>query len=335
MTKLLKALVGLVILVVLVLGGSLIFQAVYPFPSHIAYGVAFSPKYAQYLGEDWKNIYIRILSELKVKNLRLPSYWDVLEPQSGSYDFSDTDFMLGQAKKADAKVILALGERQFRYPECYIPDWAGSLSPKDRHQKLLEFVRRVVERYKSEQTITAWEVENEPLLSSFGAGCDKPDRDFLKVEVGLVRSLDNRPIILTDSGELGFWVTSMKLSDIFGTTVYRKVYNQYLGFLNYPYLPYMYNLKSFLIRSLFAPNNQKTILVEMQAEPWFTDQRTAFADVKDQTRWFSLTDFKNNVKFAKGTGFDTIYLWGVEWWYLMAGRGDGSYLDLARTLFSK
>lgn len=333
MDKLLKVLLGLVILAVLVLLGNLIFQKVYPFPQHVQYGVAFSQKYAQYLGQDWQQTYTRMLTQLKVSSLRLPTYWDSLEPRSGNYDFSDTDFMLDQAKKSGAKVILTLGERQFRYPECYIPAWARSLSVKDRHQKLLAFIRQVVERYKSADTMVAWEVENEPLLASFGTGCDAPDRDFLKVEVALVRSLDKRPVILTDSGELGFWVTSMKLSDIFGTTVYRKVYNQYFGFFNYPYLPYMYNLKSFLVRNLFARNNQKTILVEMQAEPWFTDQRSAFSDIKQQARWFSIQDFKNNVNFAKGTGFDTVYLWGVEWWYFMADNGDSSYLNYAKTLF--
>ncbi len=333
MTKLLKVALGLAAFLVVVFLGDIFFKNLYPFPQNVKVGVAFSQKYAKYLNEDWKKIYTRMLDDLKIKNLRLPTYWDSTEPFDGKYNFTDTDFMIDEARKRGAKIMLTLGERQFRYPECYIRGWARKLSLEQRRQKLLESITALVERYKTNDTISSWEVENEPLLASFGSGCDTTDRDFLKKEVELVRSLDKRPIVMTDSGELGLWVTSMRLSDIFGTTVYRKVYDKSIGFFNYPYLPYMYNLKSFLVRSIFARNNQKTILVELQAEPWFTDQRTASSDTKDQANWFSLKDFQDNMNFGRETGFDEVYLWGVEWWYFMADKGDNSYLNYAKTLF--
>lgn len=295
------------------------------------FGVTFSPRYARYLKLDWQKTYIRILDDLKVKNLRLPTYWDVLEKDKDKYDFTETDFMVDQASKRGAKVILVVGVRQPRWPECHIPSWVKSLSPEERKQKILEFIQKVVERYKNRPEIWAWQVENEPLLGSFGEGCDRPDRDFLKQEVDLVKSLSKRLIIMTDSGELGFWATSMQLSDVFGTTVYRRVNDRFLGYITYPVLPVFYSIKSNLIRSIFGSFNQKTIIIELQAEPWLAGGN--FVEPEQQARLFTTKNFKNYVNFAQKTGFDEIYLWGVEWWYAVAEKGYPEYLEYARTLF--
>ncbi|MDP3758375.1 MAG: beta-galactosidase, partial [Candidatus Daviesbacteria bacterium] len=214
---------------------------------------------------------------------------------------------------------------------CHIPSWAKNLTVSERKQKVLQFVQKVAERYQSHSAVWAWQIENEPLLGSFGEGCDAPDKNFLKEEVKLVRSLSNKTIIMTDSGELGFWVTSMQLSDIFGTTLYRYVYTKLLGYVTYPLMPYFYNVKSGLIRNLFAPKNQKTIIVELQAEPWLANGKFVSADL--QEKLFTLEDFKNYVNFSRKTGFDEAYLWGVEWWYFMAANGHPEYLNYAKTLF--
>lgn len=322
------------ILVVSVFVGDLLFKKLYTSPKHFQFGVSFSPKYATYLKLDWRQIYIRILDELKVKHIRLPTYWDLIEKEDKKYDFSDIDFMLHEAQKADVKVILTLGARQYRWPECYFPPFVKQMSLSDRRSKTLDFIQAVVERYKSNEAIIAWEVENEPLFSGFGQGCDKGDVNFLKKEMELVRNLDKRPIILTDSGELGWWITSMRLSDIFGTTVYRTVYNKFFGFLKYPMLPYFYNLKSALVRHIFAKNNQKIIIIELQTEPWSPTNSPVDTNPKEQLVLFPLDKFKNNVNFAKGTGFSEIYLWGVEWWYFMAQKGYPQYLDYAKLVFA-
>ena len=326
--------IGLIIVLVLVFLGDLVFKAVYPFPKNITYGVSFSPKFASELGMDWQEVYLKILSDLKVKHIRIPTYWDSLEPQEGKYDFEATDFMLDEAQKRGTNVILTLGVRQYRWPECYVPTFARTLSVEIRQQKILDFIKTVVERYKFHPAISSWEVENESLLESFGKDCDKPDVTFLKEEVELVKRLDKRPIILTDSGELRAWKIPMKLSDIFGTTLYRTVYNKFLGYTSYPILPYFYNVKSSLIRKFFAPQNQKTIIIELQAEPWSPNNNLADTDIKEQADLFSADDFKDNISFARGTGFDEIYLWGVEWWYFMEKKGNSSYLDYAMGLFS-
>ncbi|MBI2018157.1 beta-galactosidase [Candidatus Daviesbacteria bacterium] len=310
-----------------------IFKVAYPYPSKIKYGVTFSPKSANDLKLDWQEIYPKILDDLKVKNLRLPAYWDVLQADESNDDYSGVDFMLAEAGRRQAKVILVLGARQPRWPECHIPDWVKKLSVKDRQEKTLQFITKVVERYQNNPAVWAWQVENEPLLASFGEGCDPPDKDFLRAEVELVRKLNSKSIIVTDSGELGFWITPMELSDIFGTTLYRKVYDKTFGYVTYPLPPYFYSLKSTIVRAIFAKNNQKTIITELQAEPWSPNNDFKNMPIAQQLSLFSVDEFRKNITYAQKTGFDTAYIWGVEWWYFMEKMGHPQYLDYAKKVF--
>ncbi len=310
---------------------NLAFENMYDYPSSIKYGVTFSPEYVSFLNLDWKSTYLSILDDLKVKNLRLPAYWEVMQPKIDLYDFSETDFMLTNAQKRGVSVILVLGAKQPRYPECHIPNWAKNLSLNQRQQKTLDFIQKVVDKYKDNSAISAWQIENEPFLKGFGEGCDPIDIDFLKSEIELVKKLDHRPIMLTDSGELGVWIDTMKLADIFGTSVYRSSYNQVLGYFSYPTLPVFYDLKLHLVR-LFYPNHKQIIVSELQAEPWIAtaDLRS---DADKQGLAFPLSRLISNINFAKKTGFDTDYLWGVEWWYWMNAHNHPEYLDYARTIF--
>lgn len=299
----------------------------------VKYGITFSPKYARYLGLDWKKTYLNVLDDLKVKNLRLPSYWDVLEKYEGKYDFSETDFMLTEAAKRGVKVILVLGARQPRWPECHVSIWAKKLTVAQSQQKTLDFIQKVVERYKKNASIWAYQVENEPFAYWFGE-CDSLDKKFLLEEIQLVKTLDTKPIILTDSGEWSSWVDVMKLSDILGISIYKKAYNPNLHtYLDYPFLPWMYDFKSTLVRKIFAPKNEKTIVMELQTEPWLSDKDAKEGSPARENQLFSPSDFKSNIEFVKKTGFDEAYLWGVEWWYWMAAHGHPEYLQFAKTLF--
>lgn len=326
--KILMAGVGIIILV---LFGQLIFNQLYNFPKQIKYGVTFSPTYAKYLGLDWKKTYLSSL-DLGIKNLRIPTYWSELEKKQAEFSFEDIDFMLSEAEKKQAKVILVLGLRQPRWPECHLPSWAMALSLSERRAKTLQFIERIVERYKETSAVETFQVENEPFLPYFGENCDQGDENFLKTEVELVRSLTNKPIIVSDSGELGSWIVPMQTSDIFGTTLYRDVYNPLIGYISYPILPYFYNLKSQVVKTIFAPGNQKTIIIELQAEPWLASKDLQRSPEKQATL-FSLKKLQSYINYAQKTGFDTQYLWGVEWWYWMAQNGYPQYLEYAKSLF--
>ena len=55
-------------------------------------GATFIPAYAQSLGLDPQKTMDALLNDVQVKNLRLVSYWNQLEPQKGQYDFSLLDW---------------------------------------------------------------------------------------------------------------------------------------------------------------------------------------------------------------------------------------------------
>ncbi|MBI2334949.1 hypothetical protein HYU96_04090 [Candidatus Daviesbacteria bacterium] len=169
----------------------------------------------------------------------------------------------------------------------------------------------------------AGQLENEPLLP-YGL-CPPPDREFLKKEVAFVKNLTKKPVIITDSGELRPWVTPARLSDILGITLYRNVETPIFGAFTYPFPPWFYRLKSNLV-------NKKTIIVELQAEPW-SKQPLTQTPLDEQIKKFSPEQLAKNIEFARQTGFEEVYLWGVEWWYFMAKADHPEYLEFARELF--
>lgn len=301
----------------------------------INWGVSYDPTYAKYLGLDPKATYLAILSDLGIKSVRLSVLWDRIEPKQDQFNFTELDWYVSEAEKHQAKVLLAIGYKLPRWPECRQPKWLGTRNEElgTRKLKMLEEVIRHYEQDSGQARMTIWayQLENEPLLD-FGV-CPQPDREFLKKEVAFVHTLTKKPIIITDSGELRPWVTPMKLSDIFGTTLYRVVENPLIGQFTYPLKSWFYRIKSELVRNFFAPQNQKTIIVELQAETW-SNKTLPETPMEAQLKNFSLQQFKDTVEFARKTGFDEIYLWGVEWWYYLAQAGHPEYLNFAKTLFT-
>jgi len=291
------------------------------------FGVSYSPEFATELDLNPKSTYLEILTNLKVKNIRLNAYWNEIEPMQGYFNFEDLDWYITQAEKYQASVILAVGYKLPRWPECRQPNWLNS---RDLRHQQLTMVETTIRHFDQNPTVKVFQIENEPLLQ-FGV-CPAPDQQFFEKEIALVRAITQKPILITDSGELQSWITPMQKSDIFGTTLYRKVNNQFVGDLFYPLSPSFYRIKAEIIRKLLAPNNQKTIVAELQAELW-AGQEVVDIPIQSQLQKFPLTQFRSNVSFAKRTGFSEFYLWGVEWWYYLAKQGHPEYLDYAKTLF--
>ena len=132
------------------------------------YGVTFSKKFAQQMNLDWKEVYLAMLDDLKVKYVRIPTYWEDIEPEKDQYDFSDIDWQLEQAKARNVKVILVLGRRQPRWPECHDPKWVELETKDEVREEILEMITKVINRYKYYDIIEMWQVENEPFLDFFG-----------------------------------------------------------------------------------------------------------------------------------------------------------------------
>ncbi len=302
----------------------------------ITWGLTYSAKFANQLGLDWQKTYEKILSELKPGKIRLIAYWDEVEKQRGVFDFSKTDWLIQKTEEFNTPVILAVGLKVPRWPETHAPDWAKLIPAEDRENALREYLKKIIERYKNKPVIEIWQIENEPFLW-FGERLERGE-DFLAKEISLVKSIDNtRPVLITDGGEFGLWYKAVGFGDIFGTTMYRNVYTEVLGWLignvNYPFSPGYFKLKEKVVRFLSRNYDKKFIVVELQAEPWsnITLEKTA---CDEQVKLFSLNYFADTIKYAKETGFSEYYLWGAEWWYFVKERcDDSSYWDFTKTIF--
>ncbi len=222
-----------------------------PIAENIEWGITFSQPFAEKFGINWQDMYTAFLDDLGVRKLRLVAYWSEIERNRGEYIFDDLDWQIQEAEKRNAEVILVMGQRTPRWPECHIPSWANELPEQQKQKELLVFLEKTVEHYKDSSAIKYWQVENEPFLHGFGE-CPDLDADFLDKEIALVGSLDERPIILTTSGELSLWSQPASRTTILGTTLYRIIYNKYVGLFHYPIPPVFYYKRAQLIKKLFG-----------------------------------------------------------------------------------
>jgi len=281
-------------------------------PDELEYGLTFSKKQATDLGFDWQKVYLAILDDLGVRKIRLPAYWDEIEPTNGQFNWQNLDWQIEQASKRNSEIILAIGGRLPRWPECHFPSWTGELNKAGRDKKILAYLTKTVNRYKNNKNIIAWQIENEPFLSHFG-DCPKLDKELLDSEINLTRSLDSRPIIITDSGELSTWVPAAKRADIFGTTMYLNTYSQFFKrYIHYPITPGFFRFKKNITQMFAQP--QDWIVIELQAEPWGSAPYQNLSQA-DRDRTMDLNKFREIIKFSAKTGFKEFYLWGAEWWY--------------------
>ncbi|MFA5766530.1 MAG: hypothetical protein WC919_01225 [Candidatus Paceibacterota bacterium] len=298
---------------------------------NISWGAVFSQKHAQLLGLDWQESYLALLDDLGVRRMKVASYWDYIEKSDGEYDFNDLDWQVAEAAERDAKILLAIGMKTPRWPECHIPDWAAGLSKEDQQQEILDLLKEIVARYDDSDAIWGWQVENEPFFP-FGV-CPWVDEDFLKEEVELVKSLDSkdRPVVVTESGEFPLWIMAAKYGDVVGVTMYKKVWvHQINRYITYPFPSVFYHRKAEIVRKVFG---KEVIGVELQAEPW-GPKLLYDSPLEEQEKTMNLNQFKYNIEFAKNTGISEFYLWGAEWWYWMKEKqNDSAIWEESRKLF--
>ena len=284
-----------------------------PKKSELKYGMTYSKKQAMALGLDWQKTFIAMLDDLGVRKLRLSAYWNDLQTsKGGDFDWKDLDWQINEASKRNSEIILAMGGRLPRWPECHYPEWANNLDKDEKEKYVLTYLEQTVLRYKDNKNIIAWQVENEPFLKYFGI-CPPLDSNFLDKEIALVKKLDTRPVVVTDSGELSLWVPAAKRADIFGTTMYRDTYSEKLErYVHYPITPAFFRFKKNVANFFAKPD--KWIVIEMQGEPWGPKP---FQDLsaEERSRTMNLQKFKDMIEFSSTTGFSEFYLWGVEWWF--------------------
>jgi hypothetical protein len=167
-------------------------------------GFSFSPRTAQWLGEDPVTALDQLLTGLAPDLVRLPVYWDGVEPRRGTFDYREVDSLLAAVRSYNrghrlrpAQVILEVGARNMGYPELYVPEWlpaaarsTTALAVSD--PSYLAYLETSIQRYRHESLLYSWQLENEPLddvPTTAGSPVDVPG-DLLQEEFEAVKAAD-------------------------------------------------------------------------------------------------------------------------------------------------
>jgi hypothetical protein len=299
-------------------------------------GVTFVPDYATFLGLDPQTTMAALTNDLHVKQFRLTSYWSDIETSPGHYDFSQLDWEFAQADAAHAKVNLTIGLRQPRYPECHVPSFYDTSQPESQwYPQLKTFMTAVVERYKGNPALQAYQLENEYFLQGFGT-CTDLSRGRLVDEYNTVKKLDpaHQIIVGRSNNDIG-WPVGAPTPDKFSVSMYQRVWDANLThrYLEYPFPAWYYG---FLAGWQKITTGKDMIIGELQAEAWPPHGQTIpNTPLAEQNKSINAARLKNTIQFGKATGMKTIDLWGAEYWYYrLTVLHDPSLWNVAKQQFN-
>jgi hypothetical protein len=175
-------------------------------------GFSFSPISAYFEGDDPRLALAALLEKLSPDVVRLPVYWERVEPAPGDFNYQELDGLLAEvashnfgAGSRPTRVVLVVGARNIGQPEVHIPAW---LPARERDPVALAvadpayaaYFRRTVLRYAGNRLLAAWQVENEALdnvSTPVGRAVSVP-ADELEEDIDVVHRLDpGRPAILS------------------------------------------------------------------------------------------------------------------------------------------
>lgn len=305
-------------------------------------GATFIKINAEHLGLDWRSAYREIIDDIGIKYVRIPIFWDQLERAPGRFDWIDLDWQMQQAETSNVKVMLVVGHRVPRYPECYAPDWTQNLSEAEFRRSLFSMTETVVEHFKDHPALDAWQVENEPLAKILGTiwggeHCREISQ-WVREEVQIVKRLDgNKPTIVTYA--FTPWPASqlhetIKFgSDIVAITLFNKVFFRspvFNGYVEMFRLGPLAPLRLAYQRSLVKRNRQDFWVAEMQAEPWGPKGPYEFENPDDAYLSMNPQRLKQTWDYAARSGASRIYLWGAEWWLSERNKGNSTMLELVK-----
>ncbi len=290
----------------------------------ITIGATFSPSYARSFGLDPQEALDAMINDLGIKRLRFVSYWNKGEPTPGNYDFSELDWQFKMAEENGAKVTLALGLRQPRWPECHMPKWAAQQPKEVWSEELKTYMDKVIDRYKSSPALISYQLENEYFLSVFGE-CPDHSRERLVDEFNFVKSKDpTRPLIVTRSNNaVPSWPIGEPRSDINGASIYKRVWDKTVTnrYFEYPVPAWFY---AFLAGGAELTTGRNTFVHELQTEAWLPDNKgfnksdyhmNEVGSIPEQNKSMNADRLSQRFDYGVDTGMRTLDVWGVEWWY--------------------
>ncbi len=275
----------------------------------IEYGVCPSVIACRNYKVDIQDVILASLNDLGVKRFRLMSYWNEIEKSPGEYSFNALDDQIKMISAAGGTITLCLGQRQPRWPECHIPQWATEVPKAKRDAALLRFIEIIVQRYKDNDAIVSYQLENEALNHGIGL-CKDYDRKRLRTEFNLVKSLDgSRPVIMSTSNSWGLPIRR-PIPDVIGFSYY--LYQWEEGGPSAKPVPWVLHwVRRWVAKWLLG---KPSFCHELQTEPW-GPKGNELLDEQMQQDLMSKDMLNKHFDYAEKTGVSTIDLWGVEWWY--------------------
>jgi len=294
----------------------------------LSLGFSFSPSYAEYLGLEPREAYLEILDSFGFEAVRIPVYWDRVH-RPGGYDFSEVEFLVREARRRGMEVVLSLGYRNFRWPECYPPEEIAELPYDVFEEELLGFEREVLALFSRDSSISFWQVENEPFLH-FNFKCRFLRPSTLAKSIEQIRYSDklDRPILVTFGGlevlGLPLMWPLVDSADAIGVSFYPRMIETVSNLYVEPYLWGSLAPRQIARERAFVEGKGKEYwVIEFQAEPWQSDPRTMSPEI--------LKD--NWDRMLSWGGADRIFLWGAEWWLKESYAGRPELFRAAQKTF--
>lgn len=332
-------------------------------------GISFRPLQAEAMGLEPRAA-LRALLDDPYEVIRLAALWNRMEPAPGAFDPAPLDWQVEAAERAGKQVIVGLGPvKNFGYPEFFVPKHylssplpEGRLISEGSHPALLaaalEFVDRVVDRYRDHESVIGWQVEHEAVDPLGVEHSWRLAVEFVKREVAEVRRLDpKRPILLNGFLPMSAPVAAQqwwRTRDQGDSLTLAQEVAQIIGVDFYPchalgaagaWTAYMDSRERAWperARRVFkqaGAQGRRLWITEGQAEPWeavTTPPNPAGRAMASCPPERVIENYNRCLCLARETGsrLDAYLFWGAEYWLLRQQAGDESYLRAFRRILT-
>jgi hypothetical protein len=325
-------------------------------------GISFRPLQAAAFGLEARLALGELLA-LPFRLIRLGAYWNQIEARPGVFQTDELDWQIEAAERAGKEIILCVGPiKTFGYPEYFVPAHhlkqpfpEHTLIRPEAYPGLLEagraFITRIVERYKSHESIVAWQLEHEAVDPLGIEHSWRLAAGYIKEEAQALRGADpTRPLMMN-----GFLPTSLpvrftqwwqtrdqgdslalaqRLADMVGIDYYSRNALVPVGgrtlYLDGSQGAWQKQRRKQLLAWAWA-QGKRLLISEGQAEPWETV--TTPPNPEDQGMFSCLPEqLIHNYNAWLGesvqeAGLYAYLFWGAEYWLLRKRGGDSSYLQ--------
>ncbi len=333
-------------------------------------GLSFRPLQAAAFGLDPRAA-LEALLAYPFQLIRLGAYWNRLEPEPGVFEPGELDWQIETAERSGKQIILCLGPlKTFGYPEFFVPAHRLSRPFAERHlvrpedypgllQAAQDHIARLVERYRSCESILAWQLEHEAVDPLGVEHSWRLSAAFVEQEARALRQADpSRPLMMN-----GYLPTSLPVRlnqgwstrDQGDSLALAQRLAEWVGIDYYPRNAlfslagrtlYLDGSRSGWLRQkreqLFdwARTHGKQILIaEGQAEPWETvtvPPSPAGHGMYSCLPEHIIANYNDWLGESHAPSELYAYLfWGAEYWLLQQRQGNPAYLQAFTRILDK